>query len=298
MLPFRQKQTSTAISFHRIDVPGFTTIYLQKLGYITVNEAIAAEVTDNSLLESQLSSQVLTLEAIAEIMEETGLTFEHAKAKLFGEMIQVEGAEVVTEESQNQQLALFRNMGRERYLQLGRALAQQNQDRSLIDRTATILIQGRTLYGIRLTKAARAGKEELTIGPCPFSLEKGTWLNADGQLIQTAKAVAEGDETISLKEPLKSRVGGEVAFLCGEDLTPLVGYSDWSVENTRALPVAPIDAVRKIHEFYLSERMAFTQKEDDSNMSTGKLENSSATSKADEKLPQELIGAASTGSAA
>ena len=298
MLPFRQKQTSTAIEFHQIDVPGFTTIYLQKLGYITVNEAISAEVTDNSLLESQLNSQVLTLESIAEIMEETGLIFEHAKAKLFGEMLQIEGTEVVAEESQNQQLALFRNMGRERYLQLGRALAEQNQDRSLIDRTATVMIQGRTLYGIRLTKTARTGKEVLDIEPCPFSLEKGAWLNADGQLVQVAEAVAEGHETISLKEPLNSRVSGEVAFLCDKDRAPLVGYSDWSIENTRALPVAPRDTAREIHEFYLSERMAFTQKEEDSDMSAGKLETSSVTSEADEKLPAELTGAASIGNAA
>lgn len=298
MLPFRQKQTSAEIEFHRINVPGFTTIYLQKLGYITVNEAISAEVTDNSLLESQLSSQVLTLEAIAEIIEESELTFEHAKAKLFGEMIEIDGAEVVSEERQNQQLALFRNMGRDRYLQLGRALAQQNQDRSLVDRTATIMIQGRTLYGIRLAKAARAGKEELAIEPCPFSLEKGTWLNADGQLVQVSEVVAEGDETIPLKEPLNSRVSGEVAFLCDKDQQPLAGYSDWTIENTRSLPVAPKDTVRDIHEFYLSERMAFTQKEDDSNMPAGKLENSSVTSKADEKSPQGLTGAASIGNAA
>ena len=296
--PFRRVQASE-IKYKAFQIPGVSTLYLQKLGYTRVIEALSSQ--DEKKLEEQLSSQTLILKTVASIMEKENCSYKEANNRLFGIKTKTitndDGSQEVVPEDESSELAMFRYMGEDGYKQLLRAMAKKSADRELVESVATGMIQSRTLYPVIVAEKARAKSDEIKVTPTLSSIPSGYKLQFGDYSFTVAESVAEGDDTITISEQLPTRLNAnEVGFICKPSGSPLVGV-EWQLQNTRDyLPDAPIDVAQEIYDFYMQER-GMASAEEDTDMDLGKSERSLIPSK-NERQESPLTGTQSTGNAA
>lgn len=263
--PIRAKKQRT-IEYQKIEIPGYASFYLQKLGYTMAKEALSEE--DEEAINQQIESQYIMLSVIAEIAEKEKISAEAAQKKLFGVQLKDiqldEFGEPIVDESaipteSESQLAMLRWMGESRFKAFFKALASKKNNRKAVESIATSVIQNRILYPVVAAKAHRTKLDELEVEPLMMPIAAGSKIQFGEYAFEVAKNVpaAEDDESVSII-PLKDELNiklpvGAVGFLIDSDGVK-VGFKDWTLAHTKSLPDAPVDAAEMLYQFYMSER--------------------------------------------
>jgi len=200
----------------------------------------------------------LMLSAAKQLAEKENISTADARKKIFG------GADVKEGETEvvNDGMTLYDYVTKE---QAELIMNQGDSSFQIAIATATLLIQHRVAYPVRLATAANSGAKSLTIDTLGFPLPAHSELKFGHIRVLTTEAQEPGSDeqqAIAIESLSSKLAAGKIGYLVDPETNKeMLGDPEWTKDDTKS--VLTEELIKALHEFYELESQGIRELPED-----------------------------------